>query len=76
MALLVSGDLQPTQLRRNRLSESEVLQAVRAAGSADLSDIAAVVLETNGTISVIPRSKLGTGSALEGIRNARGSGRP
>lgn len=69
VALVISGQIQHAQLRRNRLSESEVLQAVRSTGSGDLSDVAAVVLETNGTISVIPQSKLGNGSALEGIPN-------
>lgn len=76
VALLVSGELQHTQLQKNRLSESEVLEAVRATGSGDLSDIAAVVLETNGTISVIPKSKLGNGSALEGVHNAPKSEHP
>lgn len=69
VALVVSGEIQHAQLRRNRLNESEVLQAVRSTGSGDLSDAAVVVLETNGTISVIPQSKLGNGSALEGVRN-------
>lgn len=74
VALLVSGTLQPEQLKKNRLSESEVLQAVRTTGFGDVSDIAAVVLETNGTISVIPKSKLGNGSALEGVLDPPGSG--
>ncbi|WP_427008176.1 DUF421 domain-containing protein [Pseudarthrobacter sp. H2] len=72
VALVVSGEIQHAQLRRNRLSESEVLQAVRSTGSGDLSDVAAVVLETNGSISVIPNSKLGNGSALNGVRDAAG----
>ncbi|QDG63739.1 DUF421 domain-containing protein [Pseudarthrobacter sp. NIBRBAC000502771] len=67
-ALVISGQLQHAELRRNRLTESEVLQAVRGTGSGDLSDIAAVVLETNGTLSVIPKSKLGNGTALRGVR--------
>lgn len=74
--LVVSGKLQHAKLRRNRLNEAEVLQAVRAAGCGDLSDIAAVVLETDGTFSVIPKNKVGNGSALEGIYDAPGSGRP
>jgi uncharacterized membrane protein YcaP (DUF421 family) len=74
VALVISGELQHAQLRRNRLSESEVLQAVRATGSGDLSDIAAVVLETNGSLSVIPKNKLGNGSALEGVYGVSGSG--
>ncbi|XAS65584.1 DUF421 domain-containing protein [Pseudarthrobacter sp. So.54] len=72
VALVISGELRHDQLRRNRLSESEVLQAVRSTGSGDLSDVAAVVLETNGTISVIPQSKLGNGSTLKGVRDAHG----
>lgn len=69
MVLLISGQWQHAQLRRNRLSESEVLQAIRSTGSGDLSDIAAVVLETNGTLSVIPMSRVGDGSALQGVLN-------
>ncbi|MGY2744449.1 DUF421 domain-containing protein [Pseudarthrobacter albicanus] len=75
VALVVFGELQHAQLRRNRLSESEVLQAVRGTGSGDLADIAAVVLETNGTISVIPKSKLGDGPALDSVHHAPWSGR-
>jgi uncharacterized membrane protein YcaP (DUF421 family) len=69
VALVISGELQHAQLRRNRLSESEVLQSVRATGAGDLSDIAAVVLETNGSLSVIPEGKFGNGSALKGVWN-------
>lgn len=70
VALVVSGEFQHGQLRKNRLSESEVLQAVRSTGSGDLSEVAAVVLETNGSISVIPKNKLGNGSALHGVQDA------
>lgn len=73
VALVVSGELQHVQLSRNRLSESEVLQAVRSTGSGDLSCVAAVVLETNGSISVISKSTLGNGSALKGVKGAPGS---
>lgn len=69
VVLLNSREWQHAQLRRNRLSESEVLQAVRSTGAGDLSDVAAVVLETNGTLSVIPVSRVGDGSALQGILN-------
>jgi uncharacterized membrane protein YcaP (DUF421 family) len=40
-------------LRRERLTESEVMQAVRASGRGGLEDVAAVVLETDGSLSVI-----------------------
>lgn len=70
VTLVVSGELQQDQLRKNRLSEAEVLQAVRSSGSGDLSSIAAVVLETNGTISVISKNQLGNGSALDDVDHA------
>lgn len=70
VALPIAGALQSDQLRRNRLSESEVLQDVRGSGSGHLFTVAAVVLETNGSISVIPENKLGSGSALRGVRNS------
>ena len=44
-----------------------MFQAVRVSGTGDLSTIGAVVLETNGTLSVIPDSSLGTGAALSGV---------
>ncbi|MGJ9374119.1 DUF421 domain-containing protein [Nesterenkonia sp. CF4.4] len=61
------GEMQQEQLRRNRLSASEVHQAIRSSGSGDLSSIGAVVLETNGTLSVISAQSLGDGSALRDI---------
>jgi len=67
VVLVVDGRVQEDELRRNRLTESEVLQAVRGSGSGDVSSIAAVVLETNGKLSVVPSSKLGVGSAMSGI---------
>lgn len=76
VALVVAGELQHAQLRRNRLSESEVLQAVRSNGSGDLSSVAAVVLETNGSISVISATKLGNGSALKGVQDVPASEGP
>ncbi|RJT96535.1 DUF421 domain-containing protein [Arthrobacter frigidicola] len=66
-ALVVDGQLQHDELRRHRLTKSEVLQAVRSTGTGDLSSVAAVVLETNGKLSVIQSSKLGSGTAMNGI---------
>lgn len=62
--LFRDGRIQESELRRNRLTESEVLQAVRMQGNGDLSQIAAIVLETNGKLSIIPAGKYGNGSAL------------
>ncbi len=62
--LLRNGVLDHTALRANRLTEAEIRQAARESGQGDLSQLAAVVLETNGKISVVPASQLGDGSAL------------
>jgi len=66
--LLQGGELQHEAMRRNRLSEAEVRQAVRMQGIGDLSKVGAVVLETNGTLSVIPITQYGNGSAMEEVR--------
>ncbi len=66
--LLRAGELQHEAMRRNRLSEAEVRQAVRTQGIGDLAEVGAVVLETNGSLSVIPRSQYGDGSALEEVK--------
>ncbi|TDS86801.1 MULTISPECIES: DUF421 domain-containing protein [Nesterenkonia] len=65
--VLWHGELQAEQLRRNRLSASEVHQAIRSSGAGDLGGIAAVVLETNGTLSVISTENLGDSSALSDL---------
>jgi len=62
--LVWQGQLQNEAIAANRLSRSEVLQAVRSSGQGDVTRIAAVVLESNGTMSVISHDQLGDGSAL------------
>ena len=42
-------------LRRQRVTQDEIGAAIRANGQADLSNVAQVVLETDGSMSVIPR---------------------
>lgn len=42
-----------SQMRRSRITESEVQAAIREKGNGSLDDVAAVVLETDGTFSVI-----------------------
>ncbi len=66
--LLAGGAVRHEALRRNRLTESELRQAVRSQGIGDLSQVGAVVLETNGTLSVISASQYGDGSSLEDVR--------
>ncbi|MFC4430978.1 DUF421 domain-containing protein [Citricoccus alkalitolerans] len=69
--LLADGQVRHEALKRNRLAESELRQAVRMQGTGDLSQVKAVVLETNGKLSIITTSQYGNGSALEDVRGAQ-----
>ncbi|ANH40478.1 hypothetical protein I601_4083 [Nocardioides dokdonensis FR1436] len=66
--LLRDGRFLTEALRSARLTEAEVRQAVRGSGSGDLSTIAAVVLESDGSLSVIPAEQAGDRSALSDVR--------
>lgn len=68
--LLRAGRLDQTALRRERISEQSLRQAVRSSGCGGLKLVAFVVLETNGQLSVVTTSGLGGGSALIGLTGA------
>jgi uncharacterized membrane protein YcaP (DUF421 family) len=68
--LLANGSIQYETLRRQRLTESELRQAVRMSGAGDLAQVKAVVLESNGKFSVIPASQYGDGSAVDDVPGA------
>jgi uncharacterized membrane protein YcaP (DUF421 family) len=70
--LLRDGSTIPHALRQERVTADEIRQAVRASGSGDLSTVGAVVLESDGTMSVIPVGRLGSGSSLSGVRGFDG----
>lgn len=65
--LLRDGRPVERALREQRVTLGELRQAVRATGNGDLADIGAVVLESDGSLSVIPAEKLGARTALEGV---------
>lgn len=65
--LLHNGKFLDRAMRDERIMRIEVMASVRKSGYADLEDIAAVVLETDGEFSVIPKSQAKTRSALEPI---------
>ncbi len=65
--VLADGHLREHALREQRLTSAEVLQAIRGAGIGDVADVAAVVLESDGTLSVVPLSQAGDRSALEDV---------
>lgn len=68
--VLVDGRMRTEVLRRQRLTEAEVRQAVRAAGVGDLAEVAAVVLESDGSLSVITADRRGDASALADLPDA------
>ncbi|MEI4271231.1 YetF domain-containing protein [Klenkia sp. LSe6-5] len=70
--VLVDGDFRPDAMRAQRVAESEVRQAVRASGQGALTDVAAVVLESDGTLSVVPASAAGDRTALADVPDAGG----
>ena len=71
LMLLQDGELLPESLRHARVTQNEVYAAVRAAGVIDLALVKAVVLETDGSFSVL-QSKDGKpgNSSLQDVRDA------
>ena len=62
--LVVDGVFDSEALRRERVTREEILSAIRSAGIGDVESVAAVVLETDGSLSVIERNRAGTRSAF------------
>jgi uncharacterized membrane protein YcaP (DUF421 family) len=62
--LVWEGEVLDGEIRSTRVTASQIMQAVRAGGFGDVGLVGAVVLEPNGTLSVIGRSAMGAGSAL------------
>jgi uncharacterized membrane protein YcaP (DUF421 family) len=66
--LFRDGTYLAQSMRRERVTQSEVRAAVRATGAAGMSSMAAVVLETDGSVSVIKKSSHSDDSALADVR--------
>lgn len=66
--LLYRGDFLRDALRSARVTRDEVRAAVRAAGLTELRDAEAVVLETDGSFSVVRRGDIGEASILQGVK--------
>ena len=69
--LLYRGELLPAALRRARVADDEVRAAVRSAGLASLNGAEAVVLETDGSFSVVRRGDGNGRPSLEGVQGPR-----
>lgn len=65
--LLYQGQFLHAVMRRERVSQEEIEAAVRQAGLSDPTAVAAVVLETDGTFSVIQHSEQQELAKLAGV---------
>lgn len=54
-------------MRRQRVTIGELRQAARGAGNGDLADVGAVVLESDGSLSVVAAQNMGDATALEDV---------
>ncbi|AVI62696.1 DUF421 domain-containing protein [Halomonas sp. GFAJ-1] len=68
LMLLYRGEYLTAALRQARVTKEEVRSAVRSSGVGQLSAVEAVVLETDGSLSVVKRGEEGDGSSLSGVR--------
>lgn len=64
-ALLVDGELRQDAMARCRVRRDEIAAAARKHGHADMGDVGYVILETDGTFSVLSHSR--GGDALDGV---------
>lgn len=69
--LLFNGEFLTEALRRERVTEGEVKAAVRAEGISALEAVYAVVLETDGSFSVIEESNHHADTAMTDVRDYR-----
>jgi uncharacterized membrane protein YcaP (DUF421 family) len=72
--LLYQGRLLEDALKAERVSPQEIHQAIRAKGRAGVDDVHAVVLETDGTFSVILDPPVGEPTALQELEQPRPEG--
>jgi len=68
LMLFYHGEFLPAALLRARVVEDEVRSAIRSANLKSLDEVEAVVLETDGSLSVIGRSEVNGRQSLDGVR--------
>jgi len=73
--LLEDGEFLEKPMRDERVTHAELEQSARKQGFGDLSDIAAIVLETDGSFSVISKEKAGSRTALRSLAKHDRTGR-
>lgn len=70
--LLHRGQFLQSALRQERVTEDEIQAAVRGAGTKSLNEVEAVVLETDGSFSIIGKSDGKNLSSLQDVKNLDG----
>lgn len=70
LMLLYQGEYLPNSLSKARVTKAEVLSAIRGSGFSDVAAVQAVVLETDGSLSVVKREADSRHSSLERVRRA------
>lgn len=61
------GDIINDRLKEERFSREELLQAIRNEGYGSLDEIEAIILETNGKLSILSKHQEGENSALKNV---------
>lgn len=69
--LFFKGEFLEHWLKQERVAKGEVLAAIRLSGGSNLNDIGAVVLETDGSFSVIKDLNANESSALRDVQGFR-----
>lgn len=67
--LFDEGSFKDEAMKSERVTEFEVRAAARGAGYGTLEQVEAIVLETDGSVSVIGKSKAGNRSALSDVQH-------
>lgn len=67
--LLIDGRMLDAALKQERVTREEILAAIRTAGYGEVDAIGSVVLETDGSFSVIARKDMGNRDALPPARS-------
>jgi uncharacterized membrane protein YcaP (DUF421 family) len=73
--LYYQGEFLTDMMKRERVTHSDVLQAVREKGIGCLDQVEAVVLETNGELSVIKTASRASGDHTSSLADVQGPGR-
>jgi uncharacterized membrane protein YcaP (DUF421 family) len=70
--LMRRGEFLHSAMRRERVIEEELLAAIRSSGMTHLQDVEAVVLETDGSFTVLPCAERPNPDALRNVGQGNG----